>query len=792
MNGSNQLVRGHGIRPPRAVAHGGAPDQSWEQYADAEDDSLNLWAFLRRNVVLIAAFSLLAGGVGVIVTKRTTPTYASTATIRIDQKSWRLPALDALGLSQDNAVATELEMLRSHVLAEEVVDSLGLQLVVRSPAAAPRASIFSRVTVERSAVPGEYRLIPQRTGEFTVVDRSTNSRVGTISRAQRFHAGGIGLDVAESAVKYGPVEFDVAPFQDAVDNLRARLEISRRNRDAEIIDVRYRGTDAQLASEIVNVLARQFVGGRQGVLQGEARSTVRFLGEQIARVSDQLRDAELALQSFRERERVVSLDEEARTGVSRKAELQAQRNALEAERAALQALLKAARKGGPTAADSSYRELLAFPTLLRSGMAAAVLGSLSDAEERYSVLRERRTLDDPEVQALSSRIAQIHTQIEGLVGTYLQGLTNQVAALDTVLAQSDAKLQSIPTREMRLAELERNAKSREAIYSMLQSRLQEAQIAAAASDLSVRLVDPGVVPRKPVAPRPLLNVAVALLAGLVLGLAAAFARESTDRSLHTRRDLMATVGAPVVGMIPHAASRIGLLEVGGRTNARSQAIELTESFSWLATNVAFLPTQSPGQVLVVTSALPGDGKTTVATNLAMAFVRNGRRVLLIDADMRGGRIASALGLPHRPGLGELLAGDVGRELAINRIRLAEGSELHIVVAGFPATSPAQLLASDQLTELIDWAKPLYDLTIIDTAPVSAAADAALIASKSEGVIVVVRAGVTERGAIEFAMEQLAMANAPIAGTVLNDVDLRRASGYDRNLRYYGRYGTLQS
>jgi succinoglycan biosynthesis transport protein ExoP len=792
MSGSNHLVRGSGVRPLRAVEHGGAPDQSWEQWAGAEDESLNLWAFLHRNIVLIAAFSLLAAGVGVIVTRRTTPTYASTATIRIDQKSLRLPALHALGLSQDNAVATELEMLRSRVLAEEVVDSLGLQLVVRDPAAAPRASIFSRVTVERSAVPGEYRLIPQRTGEFTLVDRSTNSRVRVIRRGERFDAGGVGFNVAQSAVKYGPVEFDVRPFQDAVDGLQGRLEISRRNRDAEIIDVRYSGTDAQLASEIVNVLARQFVGGRQGVLQGEARSTVRFLGEQIARVSDQLRDAELALQSFREREHVVSLAEEARTGVSRKAELQAQRNAFEAERAALQALLTAAHTGGPNAADSSYRELLAFPTLLRSGMAAAVLGSLTSAEERHSVLRERRTLDDPEVQALRSRITQIHTQIEVLVGTYLQGLTNQVAALDTVMAQSDAKLQSIPTKEMRLAELERNAKSREAIYSMLQSRLQEAQIAAAASDLSVRLVDPGVIPRKPVAPRPLLNIAVALVAGLVLGLAAAFARELADRSLHTRRDLMATVRAPVVGMIPHPASRTGLLEIPGPTNGRAPAIELTESFSWLATNVAFLPTQSPGQVLVVTSALPGDGKTTVATNLAVTFVRNGRRVLLIDADMRGGRIASALGLPHRPGLGELLAGSVGRELAINRIRLAGGSELHVVVAGFPAAPPAQLLASDQLNELIEWAKPVYDLTIIDTAPVSAAADAALIASKSEGVIVVVRAGVTERGAIEFAMEQLAMANAPIAGTVLNDVDLSRAGAYDRNLRYYGRYGTLQS
>jgi succinoglycan biosynthesis transport protein ExoP len=534
------------------------------------------------------------------------------------------------------------------------------------------------------------------------------------------------------------------------------------------------------------------VGGRQGVLQGEARRTVDFIGDQIARVSDQLREAEQALQSFREQERVVSLAEEAKTGVSRKAELQAQRNALEAERSALAVLLDAARRRGRDPASSSYRELLAFPTLLRSGTAAAVLGSLTSAEERRSVLLERRTLADPEVQALNARIAQIHAQIESLVATYLQGLTNQVAALDAVLAQSDAKLQSIPTKELRLAELERNAKSSEAIYSMLRSRLQEARIAAAASDLSVRLVDPAVVPRRPVSPRPLLNLAVALMAGLALGVAVALARELADRSLHTRRDLFVTIGAPVVGMIPHAAPRTGLLKkIARREDGAGDTIAVAEAFSWLATNVSFLPRDSTGQVLVITSALPGDGKTTVATNLAATLARTGRRVLLIDADLRGGRIASALRLPRAPGLGEVLTGSVGRELAVTRLRLAEGPELHVIVAGCAGAAALQMLGSDHLGELIEWARPAYDVTIIDTAPVSAAADAALIASRSAGVIVVVRAGVTERSAVEFAMEQLAMAQAPIAGSVLNDVDLRRAGAYDRALRYYGRYGAAR-
>jgi succinoglycan biosynthesis transport protein ExoP len=792
MSGSHHLVRTPAARSLRDSEQPRGPDRTSDEWMGAEDESLDLWGFLRRNAILIAAFSLLGAGAGVIVTRRMTPTYASTAAIRIDQKSARLPALEALGLSQDNAVATELEMLRSRVLAEEVADSLGLQLVVESPAAVPRARIFSRVTVQRSALPAQYRLVSRRPGEFTLVDRSTNAHLGVIKPGEGFDSAGIAFDLAESALRHPPVDFAVLPFDDAVDWLKAGLQISRRNRDAEIIDVVYRGTDARLGSEIVNLLARRFVGGRQGVLQAEARGRVDFLGEQIGRVSDQLREAELALQDFRERERVVSLAEEAKTGVSRKAELQAERNALEAERSALRMLLAAARTRSLNSASSSYRELLAFPTLLRSGMAAAVLGSLTSAEERRSALLERRTLADPEVQALNARIAQIHEQIESLVAAYLQGLTNQVAALNTVLVQSEAKLRSIPTKELRLAELERNAKGSEAIYLMLQSRLQEARIAAAASDLSVRLVDPAIVPRKPVSPRPLLNLAVALVAGLALGVVVAFGRELADRSVHTRRDLAATARAPVVGMIPHSgAPRTGLLKrIRRGKDGAADPVVVNDAFSWLATNLAFLPTEPTSQVLVITSALPGDGKTTVATNLAMTIARNGRRVLLVDADLRGGRIGSALGLAGGPGLADVLAGRVERELTITRIRVAEGPELHVIVAGSVTGAPAQLLASPHLGELIEWARPRYDLTIIDTPPVSAAADAALIASRSEGVIVVARAGVTERGAVEFAMEQLAMAQAPIAGTVLNDVDLRRAGAYDRALRYYGRYGAV--
>lgn len=804
-------------------------DHWLEPSAVAEPDSLHLGVFVRRHGAMIAAAALLTAAAAALVTTRISPVYVTKASVRIDQKSWQLPALDALGFTQGNALATELEILRGRVLAEEVVDSLGLQLVLRRPGRMPRARVLSNVVAERSAAPAEFRLEADGSGGLRLVDRATGSHLGEFAAGGTVQVPGARFQLGDSAALATPIDLELQSFRSAVAGVRSGLTISRRNRDAEIIDVSFRGEDAELASEIVNVLARRFVDGRQDHRQAEARSAVHFLGEQIARVSEQLDASERALRQFRERENIVSLPEEASSGVTRRAELQAQRHALEAERSALAALIGGGSTGPAAMEDSSVRSPLAFPTLLRSTVAAGLLTALVTAQEQRNELRARRTADDPDLRLLDARIAEIHAEIRAVVGTYLQGLTNQVAALDAVLASEGAKLRSIPRKELQLAELARTVTSSASIYSMLQTRLKEAQIAAAASDLTVRVVEPAVVPLKPVWPRPLLTLAVALFVGAAAGGAAGFARELTDRSLHTRRDLLARTGVPVLGVVPRAAPqrrlRIGrrarpdLIRAhvhslfprddsgAARRDARTifgqrlDALEsreqlytftLSDAFAWLAGNISAVRRDPAMRVLVVTSPLPGDGKTTVATSLALTFARNGRRVLLVDADLRGGRIAAALRLPPGGGLGDWLAEGSEADLPIHRLSLASGIELDVIGCGSMRARAAQLLASGRLRQLVDWARSRYDYTIIDTSPVNVAGDAALVAPESDGVIMVVRAGVTEREAVEFAMEQLALVRAPIAGAVLNDVDLRRDGAYDRSYRYYGQYNASPS
>ena len=214
--------------------------------------------------------------------------------------------------------------------------------------------------------------------------------------------------------------------------------------------------------------------------------------------------------------------------MTRAAELEAKRSGIEAERVALAELVRAIQDSAPAdPADAAlaYRNLVAFPTLLRDEAMAGLLGSISALEDRRNELLSRRSPQDPDVQNLTLRGNQLGEEVRTMALTYLRGLTNQVAALDTALAQSRQQLDRIPGKELRFARLQREAKGFEEIVTQLQSRLKEAEIAAAVEDPSVRLVDAAALPTAPVSPKPVLNLSLALVFGIVLGTSGAFLRE---------------------------------------------------------------------------------------------------------------------------------------------------------------------------------------------------------------------------------------------------------------------------
>jgi capsular exopolysaccharide synthesis family protein len=766
----------------------------------------DLMGIFRRHLWIVAGstFICLAAAIAYVLLVR--PSYTASASVRIDDRRQGSTTSDLLGLGGPNEVGTEVEMIRSRTLAGDVVDSLGLQLELRSPRRALRNHVFSVVHVDRDADPGAYTLRPvgaergRAASGFVLTNDSTKQVVGRVEPGVPAQFAGVTLQLRRRALELGTIRFTVSGFDDAVLGLQQALAVDLRSHEANVVDVTYTGTDPALVQAVPNLLLQRFIDDRQIRQHSVGRGVAAFLREQTAKLAGQLTSAEDTLRRFREAAHVVSLPDQAHAGVSEIAGLQAERNGLDAERKALARLLGSV----DASPDSGLLTPIAFPTLLRNQVASALLGSLAEAQNRRDELLTRRSPEDEDVRLATQRVQDLRAQLKGIAATYLQGLTDQLGAIDTTLQQSTAQLATLPAKEIRLAQLERNVSNLSQIYTLVQSRLKEAEIAEAADDPSVRLVDSAPLPREPVSPRKGLSLALALVAGLMLGMFGAVVREYVDRAVHTRFDIQAASGGlPVLGTIPHGESGNGNRRLpdlvykrhrdsdGGAQDAHVFAPgsqeELSEAFMRLATNLSHTRPDRPPKVMLVASALPGEGKTTSAVNLALTRAWRGGRVLLVDADLRRGTVHSLFKLPIEPGLSEVLAGATPAAAAVRRVDIGSGHSLSVLTSGSPVRHASHLLGIADLPKLFAALRNDYDAIVVDSSPINVVSDTTLVAPHCDGVIVVVRAGVTVPDVLDYTLEQLRHIRVSVLGMVLNDIDQRRDAAYREAYQYHDRY-----
>lgn len=769
------------------------------QLSDRRDDEVYLgdvWRHIRRNRLLVLAClaaALIAGGLYAFLTP---PVYEGVTTVRVDERQTSLPVLDALrSLATGSEVETEMEVLRARGVIEDVVDSLGLQAVLKDPEV-PRGQIISNLKVERSAPVGEYVLERQADDRLAVTDRRRDARLGVFTALQPIRLPGLTLTLSPAAARYREIRLEVDPFEETVREALRALNIQRPVREANIIAIRYSATDQLLARDVPNALAARFLARRQEARTMEARSTAKLLREQLDTLSRQLGSAEGELRYFREAAQVVNLETEATAQVSRLVNLQAERTTLEAERSALATLLaevSAARQ--QPGAPSPYRRLIAFPTLLRNPAATEFLRSLGAVEDQRSALLARRTPEDPDVQALNARVAEIEDQLRSLAVTYIQGLANQVSAIDVTLARFGEQLERIPAKEIEFARLQRRPRVLEEMFSLLQTRLKEAEIAQAVPDASVRVVDVATLPVRPSKPNRALVLAMAALIGLVIGLVAAIVRGFSDKAVRTREQVSAITGLPVLGLIPHirrpgrlngirrgrlaAPGANGRVLGDGLVAADDPRTAVVEAYRALRTNLTFAQTERRARSLIFASPMAGDGKTTSAVNAAISLAHQRLRVLLVDADLRRGGLHAVFGLPSGRGLSNVLDGTSTAWDVRDRVDVGAGATLDVMSTGPLPPNPPELMGSACMRALLEALKDQYDVVVFDSPPLNLVTDAAVLGAQADGVLIVVRAGRTASAALAYAVEQLRNVRANVLGAVLNDI------AWERDAKQYG-------
>jgi capsular exopolysaccharide synthesis family protein len=854
-----------GINPHEAVARAIARHGPAEQEVHPRE----VWAAVWRSRWWFAACTVLTVGLAAFLTSRATPVYEATATLKVEEQETNLPGMfkDLTSLSQGSELGTEAEVLESRTLAESTAISLSMQVRAVEPRGVARDKLFDSISVSSEAESALYDLTRLADGKYALLDDSTKSQLTTIRPGERLSLKGLSFRFVPGAAQYEDISFRVLPLDAAVGIILGNLSVSQPGRDVNILTIDYEDKDPGLVWQVPNTIVARYLDRRRDVAQAQARSTVAFLKNQLDTVSAQLGSAEEALKAYRERTRAIDPQTEASSQLQRLVSLQSEKASIESERTALSRLLaevdaKAARQQSDDSAV--YQELVAFPTLMRSGIATGVLASLTTVDQQRAELLSRRTPTDPDVVALTQRSKDLQGQLRSVVVTYLQGLGNQVATLNSELDQFGRLIEAMPARELEVARLERQPKVLEDVSTLLQTRLKEAEIAQSAGDPSVQVLDPATPPDDPIKPRPKVNLLAGLICGLLLGGVLTFVREYRDRTVHTRAEIERATGLPVLGLIPTTRGprwtmrRVGFLpertkdtrpravapprppqprdETGsGRppgprtvytfwseatpdeptptdvlaelpTNGQGSgeasrhlepslreggALKLAltpvghavaEAYGILQTNIAFALPDRDVRTVVVTSALPGEGKTTSAVNLSLSFARRGMRVLLIDADLRRATVHTVFEMKRDPGLSEVLQGSVPFERAFRSVDI-DGETMHFLPAGAPAASPTGLLDSDLLRTLLAGLREKYDFVVIDSPPANIVTDAAVLGAMVDGVIVVARVGKTEAAAVGWAIDHLRHVRATVLGVVLNDIDFKRDAAYDPTYRY---------
>jgi capsular exopolysaccharide synthesis family protein len=441
-------------------------------------------------------------------------------------------------------------------------------------------------------------------------------------------------------------------------------------------------------------------------------------------------------------------------------------------------------------------------TVLSQGSGLDILNTLreQDAAARvaYASAQTRYGARDPHIKDLTNQLNSLHDQMQVEMAKIRQRAKN-----DLVLAQQNEQslraafeAQKLVTGKMnddivQLGVLMAQAHSSRDLYDILYGRLQETNINVGNSATNVTVADPARPPGGPFMPQPFLFITLGLFGGLILGFGMAYLLESQDDTLTDAFQVETASSLPVLGMIPfhrmEARPREGALATESSSFLVAPESSTAESFRSLRSGLVLSGVGRKLKVLSITSALPGEGKSYLAYNLALAFAATGLKVLLIDADLRRPRQHSLFRVPREDGLADLLAGQKTFEETLV-VHPAEPN-LTLMPAGRNSPLASELLGSGDIEKVIDAARERFDLVLVDNAPALPVADAIIVGTYCDGTIGVLRAGWTSRKALRRFVQSLARNHIHILGIVIEAVDMSATeyrSVYGYNVQnYYG-------
>lgn len=706
---------------------------AWGDPGGDQEASIDLARYVRiglKHRWLILGALLAALVIGVAATLLSTQIYTASATLQIDRQATQVledadvaPA-ESMVMGEE-FFQTQYGLLRSRSLAERVVDSLGL---------ANSDAFLLAMKAE-----------PPAADEGTAAEATRRRR--------------------DAVLRIVQANFGVSPV-----------------RGSRLVTITFDSPDAGLSARIVNAFAEAFI---EANLERRFESTayVRdFLEERIAQTKARLEDAERQLVAYAGEQQIINLTDNTEPNAQQESLVSRSLGALNASLAQAQAARVAAEARWRQANSSA---LMSLPEVLQN----PAIQRLSEERARVSAEYQQKLsiykADYPEMQQLDARLAELDQEIASIAGSVRASIraqyevaANEEQALRAQVNGLKGDVLDLRDRSIQYNILQREVDTSRTLYDGLLQRYKEVGVAGGVTANNISIVDRAQPPRSPSKPNLLLNIAIAGLLGLGLGVLAALLIEALDETLEKPEDVEEKLGLPVLGVVPLLDK--GTAPSAALADARSG---FSEAYYSIRTALQFSTPQGAPASLLVTSSRPAEGKSTTAYAIALNLARIGRRVLLADGDLRNPSMHRVIGVENDAGMSNLLSGN-GDLPALVKATSQQG--LDFLACGPLPPNPAELWGGDRLRSVLENATHAYDHIVIDGPPVLGFADAPLLASAVQGTVLVVESKQTRRAQARGALRRLTIGGTHLLGVILTKFNVKatRYGGYDYSYDYH--------
>lgn len=603
----------------------------------------------------------------------------------------------------------------------------------------------------------------------------------------------------KSNIRSSLAGFFGSPDKEASENGRETLLINRfltklkiePIRNSRLVKVHFDSNFPPLSTQVSNSLAAAYIQQNLEARFVSTEQAKEWLTRQLEDLKAKVERADENLQEFGSKHDIISLEEKENVTMQRLTELNETLTKAEAERMAKEALYK----------QTGDRNFDSFPSILENKLIQDLKQTYIHLEAQYMRLSETFKPEYPEMVRLKNQMETLQKRLKGEIDKMILGIKGDYEAslrrealLRQAFQQQKAKVLQMKEKGIQYNILKREADTNRDLYKGLLLRMKEAGVSAGITASNIQIVDPAELPTQPYKPNKRLNLLLAAVVGLFLGVGLAFFFEYLDNTIKTPEDLEQWIRLPSFGMVPEISNgRRRRLERGASypveliTYGHPKSM-LSEAYRSIRTSILLSSSEKPPKKITITSPNPSEGKTTTVINTAIALSQTGAQVLIIDADMRKPKVHRIFNHENGRGLSNFLSGHGDLESIVEE---SEVPNLFYIPSGPIPPNPSELLGSNLFKNMLESLEARFDHILLDSPPVLGFADAIILSTSVNGVILTVLGGKTPRETLQRAKEALQQVNAKILGVVINRVDIRRSDYgyyYYRYHSYYGKEG----